>query len=165
MSDAAALKMEEISDFSWPISYRFIAQGNRGYTSWEISVDAPFLNGHHDESVALGASLWSASIATAISRSVVLLYYESLIHKEAPIPGIASGGGARGRRFDLPAPRDRSGVITFNTHHADAYGRRRHYLYGMPNAWQQERRLTSTGLDGMMGYAHLLAIGMHFLPV
>lgn len=128
--------------------------------SWEISVDVPVFNGLVDESRALGSALWANTVATATCSSLVLLYYDYLIHKASPAVSIAGGFGNNGRIPLTPAPRNKSGVLSFNTHHDDGYGRRRHYLYGMPNNWQDQNGLTSRGWDGCMAYAHLLAIGL-----
>lgn len=128
--------------------------------SWELSVDVPVFNGLHDETVKLGLELWNYTIATAISSSVVLLFMDYAIHKEQPAVSIAGGFGSHGQRFETPAPRSKSGVLSFNTHHDDGNGRRRHYLYGMPNNWQGTNGLTSRGWDGCFAYAHLLAMGL-----
>lgn len=149
-----------IDDLSWPVSYRFNLQSGSGPMSWETTVDVPAFNGLHDETVALGLQLFNYTIATAICSSVVLLYYDYLIHKEGPAVSIAGGFGGGGRLFGTPAPRNKSGVLTFNTEHDDKNGRRRHYLYGMPFNWQDANGLTSRGWDGCMGYGHLLAMGL-----
>jgi len=129
-----------------------------------MSVDAPTLNGKPDESVALGRWLFDFSIATAICSSIDLVYYDYFLHKVHAVPSIAGGLGARGHLSGTPAPRARSGVVGWNTDHADRDGRKRHYLYGMPRTWADENGLTSAGWDGVMGYAHLLAMGLqgHF---
>lgn len=160
MSALSGLRMLGASDLSWPITYRFVAQGGRGFTSWEMSVDAADLAGKHDESVALGRLLFSATIATAICSSVALVYYDYIIHKEAPLGSIAPGGGAHGRLFSTPAPRNKSAVVGFVTEHDDRFGRARHYLYGMPFNWQDGDFLTDRGWDGAIAYAHTLALGM-----
>lgn len=160
MSDATALRVLEASDLTWPVTYRFNCQGGGRLMSWEMSVDAFALNGLHDETVALGPALFTASIATAISSSISLLYYDFLIHKESPAPSIGGGAFAGGRQFALPAPRAKTGVIALETGIDDERGYRRHYLNGMPNNWQDENGLTSRGWDGAMAYAHLLCMGM-----
>ncbi len=160
MSALSQLNMLDASELVWPLTFRYVAQGGRGWTSWEISVDAPGLNGLHDESVALGSQLWASSIATAITSSVDLVYFDYVIHKVAPLPSISGGGGYSGRLSGTPAPRDKSCCISFNTEHMDSYGRRRHYLYGMPFNWQDGQLLTPRGWDGAMQYAFLLAMGL-----
>jgi hypothetical protein len=164
MSALSMLKMLGADELTWPATYRYVCQGGGGWTSWEITVDVPAFNGLHDETVALGSRLWDASIATAICSSIDLVYFDYMIHKESPAASIAGGFTNSGRLFGLPAPRRSSGVLTFNTHHDDQYGRRRHYLYGMPNNWQDANGLTSRGWDGCMAYAQLLAMGLssHF---
>lgn len=160
MSALSQIRMLDFDDLYWPLTFRFVCGGARGYTSWEMTVDAPQLNGKHDESLDFGTALWSASIATAITRSINLLYYDYVIWKEAPGPSIGSGGGVKGRRIGTPAPRDKSGVLTFNTGHDDRWGRRRHYLYGMPFEWQDANGLTEKGWDGLMGYGHMLSMAL-----
>jgi len=161
MPTLSELKMIGIDDLTDPITYRFIGQGGRGWTSWEISVDAPGMLGTTEMETPLGPLLFQASIATAITSSIDLVYYDYIYHKRSPAVGLGAGGGARGIRSGTPAPRDKSGVLTFGTDHDDKYGRRRHYLYGMPYNWQDGNLLTDRGWDGCMGYAHLLAAGMH----
>jgi hypothetical protein len=165
MPTLSQLSMLAAADITWPISYRFVAAGGTNFTSWEISVDAPGLNGMHDESVALGPEIFSNTIATAICSSIDLVYFDYVIHRLSPIPSIGSGGSKRGRIFGTPAPRIKSACIGFNTGHSDSFGRRQHYLYGMPFNWQDGAMLTERGWDGAMGYAHLLAMGMqkHFI--
>jgi len=149
-----------LDDLTWPCTYRFNCQSGSGPMSWELSVDIPAFNGLPDESRAIGGAIWNSTVATATTSSLVLLYYDFLIHKAGPAVSIAGGFGLSGRQFGTPAPRNKSGVLTFNTHHGDRYGNRRHYLYGMPNNWQDANGLTSRGWDGCMAYAHLLAMGL-----
>lgn len=164
MSAETIKRMLAIDDLTWPVTFRYVAAGGRGMTSWEISVDVPGFDGKVDETKALAVPLFSASIATAICTSVDLVWVDYIIHRNAPGAGILGGGFAGGRRFGTPAPREKSGVLSFNTEHGDKYGKRRHYLYGMPIDWQDENGLTSKGWDGAMGYAHLLTMGLsgHF---
>jgi hypothetical protein len=152
--------MLDITDLVWPVTYRWVVSHPTGFSSWEISVDAFNLNGKHDETVALGSRLFNATIATAICTSTRLEYYDYFIYKEAPAPSLTGGAGATGKLFGTPAPRRSSAVVTFNTGHSDSYGRRQHALYGMPYAWQDGTFLTERGWDGVMGYAHLLAMGL-----
>lgn len=161
MPTLSGLKMLSSDDLVWPITYRYVAQGGRGLTSWELTVDVPSLEGDRDHSIALGIPLFNNTIATAICTSIDLLYFDYVIHKFSPIPGISGSGGARGLRFGTPAPRTKTACLTFNTEHSDSYGRRQHYLYGMPFTWQDGDFLTGSGWSGAMGYAHLLATGMH----
>lgn len=164
MPTLESLKMISMDDLAWPVSFRFVAQGARNWTSWEMTVDIPAFVGKGDETKAIASTLFSASIATAICSSVSVVYIDYLIHKANPGASILGPNFARGRRFGTPAPRDKSGVIGFNTEHDDSYGRRRHYLYGMPFDWQDENGLTSRGWDGCMQYAQLLTMGLsaHF---
>lgn len=160
MSSLATLQMLGLDDVVWPVTYRFVAQGGRNWTSWEMTVDAFGLNGMRDESIALGPRLFDSTIATAICTSVDLVYFDYLIHKLAPAPSIGGGGFHRGHIFSTPAPRDKTACLTFNTGHGDTFGRRRHYLYGMPINWQDGALLTNRGWDGCMAYAHMLSMGM-----
>jgi hypothetical protein len=160
MSSLSQLRMLGIDDLTWPVTYRYNCQGGSGWTSWEMSVDVPALNGLKDETIALGDRLFASTIATAICSSIDLVYYDYTIHKLGPAVSIAGGFSTGGRQFGTPAPRNHSGVVGFNTEHDDSYGRRRHYLFGMPNNWQDANGLTDRGWDGCMNYAHLLAMGL-----
>jgi hypothetical protein len=160
MPSLAELQMLDVSDLVWPVTYRWVVSHPTGFSSWEISVDAFNLNGHHDETVALGGRLFTASIATAICTSTRLEFFDYFIHKTMAAPSISGGAGLTGKLFGTPAPRRSSAALTFNTGHSDSYGRRQQYLYGMPNAWQDGAFLTNAGWDGVMGYAYLLAMGL-----
>jgi len=156
----AQQQMLSPDDLVWPITYRFVAAGGSGFTSWEMTVEAADLNGLHDESVALGPALFKSTIATAICASISLVYFDYLIHKLSPAASIGGGGFNHGLQIGTPAPRDKSAAITFNTGHMDTNGRRRHFLYGMPFNWQNGSLLTDRGWDGAMNYAFLLAMGL-----
>lgn len=151
--------MLRIDDITWPVTYHFVASSGSGFFSWELSFDIPSLNTLEEETKAYGGEVWKASIATAICSSVRLEYWETLMHKVSPAAGIGVDAGARGRIIATPAPRDHTAIIGFNTDHADSFGRRRFYLYGMPHSWYGPNGLSEAGWTGAMGFAHLLAIG------
>lgn len=165
MSALSQLDMLGVDDLTWPITYRYVVAGGRGWTTWELSVDVPKLNAKIDESIQYGIQFFNATIATAICTSIDLVYFDYFLHKGAAVPGIFGPGEGRGKLFSTPAPRDKSAVISFNTGHMDKWGRRRHFLFGMPFNWQDGNLLTERGWDGAMHYAQLLAISLnaHFI--
>lgn len=160
MPSLTSLEMLGTADLTWPISFRYVMLGSHGWTQTDLSVDAPDLNGNHDASIAVGARLWRAAVATATTTSTQLAYFLCVIWKLSPFAELGSSLFTSGVHFGSSAPRARSGVLITHTGHADDYAARRTFAFGMPSAWQNGDTLTSAGWDNLLMLAHAQAMGL-----
>lgn len=159
MPTLSSLSMLGLDELTWPVSYRFVEIGSHGWTQTELSLNIPVLNGNHDKTIAAGPTLWQAIVAPATTSSTQLIYFECLIHHEAPLPVLSGASLAFGLQPGTPAARDHSGVLLLHSGHPDELAVRRIFAYGMPAAWTDGETLNDAGWDHLMAWAHGVYMG------
>lgn len=145
LTNVAPVGMMPMTDFEWPVTYRYQIVSVGVAMEQEITVDVPLLKDHPDETRGLGRPLWIAGIAPAMSFTVAMLQCSVLIHR---YKGAWLNGGAIptfGSRFAVPSRAAETPVAVLHTDHDDKYSRRRFFFPGAPRNWVTDTRLNEEG--------------------
>jgi len=150
--------IDELND---PVSFRYEVRTPFGLVAQVLSDDIKI---HLDDAAyynAVGESLWSSAIATAISRSCTLELMWCVKWKVAPlalphVPLLTR----RGQQSGTPAGRNRTVQIMLHTGHGDSKGPQLLQLPSTPIAWQTDTMLNDRGWDSLMTWAHGVKMGL-----
>jgi hypothetical protein len=147
-------------DFQWPVSYRYHTLASYGRTQQELTVDIPALLDQSGPTQQFGLELWKRVVAPATVRSAQLLYWETVVWKGLPIPGVAPAVNVFGLLDGASASRDDQAVTVLHSGHADDLGRRRFFLPAIPAAWVAGGLLTRGGLDAIETWGRMAYVGL-----
>lgn len=160
---ATDMGMKPITDYVWPVTYRFDMRAPWGRTQQELTVDIPLLRDRIATSRTLGLALWQTLIAPAISSDVELeqVWCATWRSSEVFLPQMAvfQFGLQPGRGTE----RDHAGQLVLMSGHADNAGMRRLFLPCVPRSWVSEGLLTSTGFEALIQHARAMYMGLSFL--
>lgn len=161
MPSVEQLGMLEAGDFNDPVSYRFEMRAPFGLIAAELTVDIKILINDASYYGTIGESLWSASIATAISTAVSLDLVWFVRWRASPLalPHVPSFA-RRGRQSGSPIGKAHCPLVVMHTGHSDNYAARRITLPSTPAVWQADGMLTSRGWDSLMAWAQGLRMGL-----
>lgn len=156
----ADMGMKSITDFVWPVTYRFDVRTPWGRTQQELTVDIPLLRDRVPTTRTLGLALWQVLIAPAISSDVELeqVWCATWRKNEVPIPQVAAfqfGFQPRGG-----TERDHAGQLVLMTGHADKAGVRRLFLPCIPRTWVNRGQLTPSGFEALITQARAMFMGL-----
>lgn len=158
MPSPDAVGMIPLEDLAYPITFRFHLSTAWGFTYQEMTLDIPELQ---DDLAAIDRfchALWSVFIATAITASVELFLAEALQWKKGGLPLLMPTSFGNGKIHGTPADMKESGVIVLHTAGVDNNSRRRFYLPGMPKIWQDNRRLSQTGITQLYNWTSVFTM-------
>lgn len=150
----------KLSEFAWPITYRWHIQSPFGVYVSSLSVNAPQLEDQAEAAHRYGQMLYQGTVATATCRSSHPFIQEMVQWKVSDVPSVSQPSGIEGHLFGLAAPRDQTGVLVLHTGHADGRGRRRLYLGGMPRSWSLDGLLTVAGAEGLQTLGRSIINGL-----
>lgn len=155
------LMMEGIDSFNEPVSYRYEVQTPFGLLIQYLSVDIKILIQHPESIPAIGISLWSSIIATAISRSCSLSLMWYVRWRAGPL-ALPAGMlfTPEGHQGGTPANKNHTAIVLLHTGHADGYAARRLYLPSTPLSWQADGMLTARGWDALMPIMQGASMGL-----
>lgn len=155
------LGMMEVADLNDPVSFRYEMLTSFGLVAAELSVDVKININDNSYYPKIGLSLWSASIATAISRDVRLdlMWWVRWRSGSLALP-VAPPMLSRGRQTGTPAGKAHTATVMMHTGHSDNLAARRLYLPSTPLTWQSGGMLTDRGWDSLMTWAQGVKMGL-----
>jgi hypothetical protein len=149
-----------LSDFAWPISWRWHIQAPWGVYVHSLTVNAPELVDNLDASRKLGGLLYGGTVATATVGSTVPFLQEMVCWRASELPTVSYLNVQRGYLYGPAAARDQTGVIVMHTGHGDGRARRRWYLGGMPKDWSAGGLLTLEGAENLQTLGRQMINGL-----
>lgn len=152
--------MRPITDFPWPVTYRWLVQTAYGATEQELSVDVPGLVGLPDETKALGKLLWGASVAAATTDDARLLIQDTIAWQLGPVPLAPSPMAVMGTLGAPAGPRGRQASFVLHSGHGDSWAKRAFFLPSIPRSWSDGETLNGTGLHHLEGLAQRMIMGI-----
>lgn len=151
-------KVDPPARWANPVSYRFHIDTPWGETQQDLHVDCPVLAGNTTASQNLGLELWRRGVATATTRHVVLVVWETVVWRELPFPIVRPAGNVRGLLDGAAAAQSDTPVVVMHSDHADDLARRRFFLSGAPASWVADRMVTLGGRDAMETWGTMMGV-------
>lgn len=162
MHSAAQLKMIDLEDVAFPITWRFNLSTSWGASSQEITMNVPGFTHDLPPAIALGVFMWRDIISTILTTRVVLDFVEVVRWKISPLPLLGAAGAPAGQIHAQRTSRENSGVLVLHTGHYDAAARRRFYVPNMPVSWVADRLMTDAGTKALYDFAAIMLGGSSF---
>jgi len=160
MTSVADLRMIKMWDLVWPMTIRYHISAPWGMSQITLSVDVPEFHDQPASSLLLGRELWDRSIASAMTRDVMLEIVETWTWRMGWGSFVAPQTNVRGGQIAPAAPRRDSGCLVLHTGHSDNYARRRLILPGIPRSWAHDGLLTDGARGALETMAQFMVMGM-----
>src|SRR5215207_9748432 len=107
---AEYFKVDPLSVYAWPITYRYWHSLPWGETRQTLTVDAPDIADNDAASRALGLELWKLCVAPATTQHLHLVAWETMQWKQSVLPAIDVPPFTSGSLTGAPAPREQTPV-------------------------------------------------------
>jgi hypothetical protein len=160
MTAEELFRVDPLSAYEWPCTFRYHTETSWGRSQLEITVDAPALAGDIEHSMNLGHVLWSRAIAPAIVHGVSLLAWDTVMWQFQPSALPMVDGLSTGLLAGSPAAREDSAVAVLHSGHSDDLGRRRMILPGVPSTWVSGGLLTLGARDALEAWGEMMLMGL-----
>ena len=153
-------KLKPITDYTWPVTWRYEMVAPWGRTQLELSADVPMLADDGDASILFGRALWQLAIAPAICQQVELALVWTATWRNVSVPLPVPVVGFNGHRPGLLTSRADAGQLVLHTGHTDKLAQRRLLLPGIPRGWVDDGLLTPIGMESLVTHARGMYMGL-----
>lgn len=150
--------------FQYPVTGRYVLEAPWGFTSQEITVDAPALASRPDKVADYFRALWTVTIAPAISHDVALVELWTAQWKTLAIPTPIPVTNTYGLRLLPPAAREHSVQLVLMPDSDNPNLRRRLFLPGVPAGYVGPDFIEGFGWPALLSQARGAFMGLQPLP-